>query len=192
MTANRTFTGRQSRCSTPPRTTTSCWSITTPSSRPMCARAVGVFSRHIELLMSGVSAAEHDRLLVAEYPVEAVLLGKFVRPADPSPLESRYFSGTPYALGDRAVKYQLLPRPENPGDPHRAGFAQLPPGRGSQHTSQLPRPSSTSASNRSATRPQTRWKTRPWRGPAPQSRSPRSPFRPNNSTPRSERPRRTP
>ena len=76
-------------------------------------RAVGVFSRHVELLMSGVSAAEHDRLLVAEYPVEALLLGQFVHAADPSPLESRYFSGTPYALGSIAVKYQLQPRPEN-------------------------------------------------------------------------------
>jgi hypothetical protein len=76
-------------------------------------RAVGVFGRHVELLASGVSAAEHDRLLAAEYPTEAVLLAQFVRAADPSPLESRYFSGTPYALGDRAVKYQLAPRPEN-------------------------------------------------------------------------------
>jgi hypothetical protein len=76
-------------------------------------RAVGVFSRHVELLASGVSPAEHDRLLVAEYPVEAVLLAGFVRPADPSPLESQYFSGTPYALGTAALKYQLLPRPEN-------------------------------------------------------------------------------
>lgn len=76
-------------------------------------RAVGVFSRHVELLMSGVSPEEHDRLLAADYPVEAPLLAAFVRQADPSPLESRYFSGTPYALGGRAVKYQLLPRPEN-------------------------------------------------------------------------------
>lgn len=78
-------------------------------------RAVGVFGRHVELLASGVSPAEHDRQLVAAYPVEAVLLGQFVRPADPSPLEPRYFSGTPSALGERAVKYQLLPRPENHG-----------------------------------------------------------------------------
>ncbi len=76
-------------------------------------RTVGVFSRHVELLAFGVSPAEHDRLLAAEYPVEAVLLGGFVCPADPSPLEPRYFSGTPYALGDRAVKYQLVPRSEN-------------------------------------------------------------------------------
>lgn len=76
-------------------------------------RAVGVFGRHVELLASGVSQAEHDRLLAADYPVEGPLLGQFVRQADPSPLEPRYFSGTPYALGDRAVKYQLLPRPEN-------------------------------------------------------------------------------
>jgi hypothetical protein len=82
-------------------------------------RTVDVFKKHVELLAAGLSPADHDRQLAAAFPVEAVLLGQFVRPPDRSPLETQYWSVTPFALGDAAVKYLLRPRTENrsPGGP---------------------------------------------------------------------------
>jgi hypothetical protein len=52
-------------------------------------------------------------LLSQEYPQITAGFLAFVRHADPSPLQTQYWSEVPSLLGSRAVKYMVRPSPKN-------------------------------------------------------------------------------
>ena len=76
---------------------------------PDVRSATDFFSMKVEFDKQGVPPQEAFQALAKAYPRITPLFLEFVRSADPSPLQTQYWSQVPSLLGSRAVKYHVRP-----------------------------------------------------------------------------------
>jgi hypothetical protein len=80
---------------------------------PTVRSATDFFAEKVDLDSRGVPPEMTFQLLAKRYSTITPLFLAFVRPADPSPLQTRYWSQLPSLLGSQAVKYMIRPSPKN-------------------------------------------------------------------------------